>query len=81
MTKTLLVPALVALGLLAEGGVASAQTYYDYPWCAAYSPSTKNCGFKTFEQCLATISGVGGICEQNPWYRPRSTAPRKATRN
>jgi hypothetical protein len=25
-----------------------------------------NCGFATIQQCLATISGVGGICTPNP---------------
>jgi hypothetical protein len=29
-------------------------------WCAWYDPYTYNCGFNTFQQCQATISGVGG---------------------
>jgi hypothetical protein len=31
-------------------------------YCAHYDWSTTNCGFYTAEQCLATISGVGGYC-------------------
>ena len=31
-------------------------------WCAWYDWNTYNCGFKTFQQCLATISGIGGEC-------------------
>jgi Domain of unknown function (DUF4399) len=31
-------------------------------WCAAYSSGAQNCGFSTFEQCRATVSGVGGSC-------------------
>ena len=27
-----------------------------------------NCGFVSFQQCLATITGVGGRCEHNPRY-------------
>jgi hypothetical protein len=27
------------------------------PWCALYDASTYNCGFHTFEQCLATVRG------------------------
>jgi hypothetical protein len=31
-------------------------------WCAQYDWTTSNCGFQTLEQCLATISGIGGDC-------------------
>jgi hypothetical protein len=41
-----------------------------YEWCAFYDPYTHNCGFRTFEQCLATISGVGGVCRRNPFPQP-----------
>ena len=38
----------------------------------------RNCGFNTFEQCLATISGIGGTCQQNTLYEPPGrSAPRK----
>jgi hypothetical protein len=42
----------------------------DYAWCAWYDWTTYNCGFDTFQQCLATISGVGGECRPNMHYRP-----------
>jgi len=35
------------------------------PWCAFYGPSTYNCGFHTYAQCLATVRGAGGWCRQN----------------
>jgi hypothetical protein len=37
----------------------------NYPWCAYYGP----CGFATFQQCLAAVSGVGGSCGANPQYQ------------
>ncbi len=40
----------------------------EYPWCARYDWTTANCGFVSFQQCLATISGIGGRCEPNPRY-------------
>jgi hypothetical protein len=40
----------------------------EYPWCAQYDATTYNCGFETYYQCLATISGIGGICIRNPRY-------------
>jgi hypothetical protein len=41
-----------------------------YPWCAEYGengPGT-NCGFVTFDQCQATVSGIGGFCRRNLFY-------------
>jgi len=53
---------------------ASAEIYY--PWCANYgSPGGSNCGFSTHEQCMATVSGIGGSCDPNPWYTPPSRNP------
>jgi len=34
-------------------------------WCAHYDVSTSNCGFHSYQQCLANISGVGGYCAPN----------------
>jgi len=35
-------------------------------WCANYSnQSGSNCGFYSFEQCRATVSGIGGFCTRN----------------
>lgn len=68
---------LAALTLLAAAA-APARAYekpYDpYPWCAAYGydmGGASNCGFLTWEQCMATVSGVGGFCEPNQFYNPR----------
>jgi hypothetical protein len=44
----------------------------NYPWCAYYNfqhGGATNCGFATFQQCLATVSGVGGSCGANPMYQ------------
>ena len=66
---------LFALGILvavaAPGTRAQAQ---NYPWCAIYGGGDvgggRNCGFTTFQQCLATVSGIGGFCQQNNTYQP-----------
>lgn len=39
-----------------------------YKWCANYRNGGSNCGFTTFEQCQATVSGVGGSCGPNQFY-------------
>ncbi|HEV2957321.1 MAG TPA: DUF3551 domain-containing protein [Xanthobacteraceae bacterium] len=52
-------------------------------WCAWYDPYTYNCGFNTFQQCQANISGMGGYCARNvyesqpaPRARPLRRPPR-----
>ena len=35
-------------------------------FCAQYRGGGENCGFYTFNQCLAGISGVGGVCVVAP---------------
>lgn len=71
--RVFLVPvaAMLLIGLLG-GGPAEAR---EYPWCARYDWTTRNCGFVSFQQCLATISGIGGRCEPNPFYK--APPPRK----
>lgn len=56
------------IAALTAAGTARAQ---EYPWCARYDWTTSNCGFVSLQQCLATISGIGGRCEPNPRYVPQ----------
>jgi hypothetical protein len=50
-------------------------------WCAYYvGNEATNCGWDTFEQCLATVSGIGGFCQLNTMYQPPS-GPRPSTRH
>ena len=59
----------IALGMTAlTGGGANAQ---NYPWCAQYGGKmggSQNCGFSTFAQCQAALSGNGGFCNRNTQY-------------
>lgn len=62
------------------GTPAQAQ---NYPWCAQYSGralgGAMNCGFVSFAQCMATVSGIGGFCVQNTTYQPPARVRRKKT--
>jgi hypothetical protein len=63
---------LVALAALAaiDAGTGSTQAG---AWCARYfGRGGTNCGFYTWAQCQATVSGIGGFCEQNvaEFYHP-----------
>jgi hypothetical protein len=65
---------LFPLGILAAViGIGSPAHAQNYPWCANYGGSfgdTHNCGFVSYEQCMATLSGMGGFCERNNTYVP-----------
>ena len=55
----------------ALGTPAHAQ---NYPWCAIYSGGAvgggTNCGFVSFEQCMATARGLGSFCYRKTQYVP-----------
>jgi Protein of unknown function (DUF3551) len=55
----------------------------EYSWCAQYSgegDGGRNCGFSTIEQCMATVSGIGGYCERNLFYTGPAERPAKRAR-
>lgn len=43
-------------------------------WCAQLNIGATNCGFDTFEQCMANVRGIGGSCYRNP-QEPERPAP------
>jgi hypothetical protein len=54
----------------------TASKAIEYPWCAQYGGEdggARNCGFTTIKQCMDTVLGMGGFCEQNLFY-PGSAA-------
>jgi hypothetical protein len=59
----------------------SAPARADGSWCAQYGTgfSGKNCGFYSFEQCRASVSGIGGFCQRNV-FSPNAADPRRRYR-
>jgi Protein of unknown function (DUF3551) len=74
---------LLALGLLVAALAVDARREAAAQWCAYYDAYTYTCGFVSFNQCLATVSGVGGACRRDYQYREplrddrRSPPPRR----
>ncbi len=68
--------AAIMLAVLYFSGTAARA---DGTWCAQYGGfGGTNCGFHSFAQCQAALSGNGGFCQRNPWsagssngYEPR----------
>ena len=61
-------------------GVSVAQSAHDYPWCAVYTKTSgaMSCYYTSFEQCMATMRGIGGTCVRSPYD---SAEPREGPRS
>jgi tetratricopeptide (TPR) repeat protein len=65
---------LIIAAVFALGAPAQAK---EPAWCATYRNGGNNCGFNTYEQCMAAVSGVGGFCNKSPYAEPEKPAARK----
>jgi hypothetical protein len=58
---------LVAIVLAYAGMSTPLHAQSPAPYCAQFSDGTSpSCTFATLQQCNASISGVGGVCNLNP---------------
>jgi len=59
-------PVLAALGLALFASAHTVTTAEAGPfptrYCAFYKGGAENCGFYSFQQCLASLAGNGGVC-------------------
>jgi len=68
----------VVVAALAALSLASTHARADGAWCSYYVQGGTNCGFYSYEQCRANISGIGGSCLPNPGYAdPAGSAGRR----
>jgi len=59
---------------LTATGPARAQ---EYPYCASGQwAGGGGCSYTTLDQCRASISGVGGVCVNNPRYTGQTAMTR-----
>ena len=73
---------LFILGVLAVVCIEKPAGAQNDAWCAYYNTGdggSRNCGFATFEQCLASVRGIGGNCGPSP-YPSSAGTPSKRTR-
>jgi hypothetical protein len=80
MLKLLLISVVSAAGIVT---LASSPGQAQYaPWCSQRTDESRaqNCGFYTREQCVATMSGIGGYCYEN-YALPPSAQGRAHTRS
>src|SRR5215471_2259405 len=69
----------IGAALLGESIATAAQSAGSYPVCAIYygidATGTPSCAFDTRQQCMETISGIGGFCIENQYYRGSTVRP------
>ena len=78
---TKVVTALVVVPVVLTQTSTNALPYDPYPWCANYDSrgfGGQNCGFSTWNQCMATVSGIGGFCVPNQFYNPGQASAGRA---
>jgi len=61
----------LTLVILSFSGSAAPAQYLGGTWCAYYGGGGRgggsNCGFYSWDQCMAALSGNGGYCARNQW--------------
>jgi Protein of unknown function (DUF3551) len=72
---------LVALSAALFGDVRPSEATPWRPWCAIYATNSigHECLFSSYEQCMATVRGIGGFCQQN--VNPPPAGPRRRGHN
>jgi Protein of unknown function (DUF3551) len=65
-------PTIAVVSVLFAVLLLGVEAAYAAPWCAQYSGGGggTNCGFYSFQQCMAAVSGNGGFCTQNQFENP-----------
>jgi hypothetical protein len=61
-----ILPVLVICLLELVASTEAIRAEITYPWCAQYARDGRNCGFWTYQQCMATVWGTGGYCDPTP---------------
>jgi hypothetical protein len=83
LMRPLILSASLITGVL-SGGIqaALAQSPTSYPWCATYykDGTPTSCYFTSYQQCRASVSGVGGVCFESPYYHSAPGAVRRRHR-
>lgn len=74
MTRLALAVVTLAAAALLQPRSADAMPYW--PWCSQYDqPSyAHSCAFSSWDQCMATVRGIGGYCYANPYGPPPAPA-------
>jgi Protein of unknown function (DUF3551) len=76
--------ALLAIASISAIG-SSPATALEYPYCVQSPIDSADCAYSSYNQCMATASGHGGVCIVNPSVAfaqqyPQRQRPRRVRR-
>ena len=80
-------PRLAAVSVIFAVLLLGGKAAHAAPWCAQYGGGGggTNCGFYSFEECMANAWGNGGFCRRNafedPYWTGRTTYRRYRRRD
>jgi hypothetical protein len=73
LVQNVLTQFILMVAIILIAGPAQAQ---NLPWCITMDNNgTTQCNFYTQQQCLQTLSGIGGVCSLNPAGSAPQPAP------
>jgi hypothetical protein len=72
---------VLAAAALATLSLTSIDARADGSWCSYYFKGGSNCGFHSYGQCMANLSGIGGSCSPNPGYQAYNGNSGRRARN
>jgi len=73
--------AVALIGGIALAPAACANRPSLSPWCAVISDFNQtHCDYETLQQCLKTVSALGGLCLRNPRLTRHPEPPPKRQR-
>jgi len=77
-----LAASVVAVAAMASAGPVEAGLFRPATgrWCALMTIGLNDCSYATYAQCMATLSGIGGVCSVNLQAPPDDPPPRRKRR-
>ena len=79
-----LVTLIVGLTVNAPSGYANVESFFNKRYCAmggsSYGSGVADCSFNTWEQCRASVSGLGRYCTENSFWKQESSGGKERTK-
>jgi hypothetical protein len=76
--------ALIATTAVDVSSSSAQESFFNKRFCSIgggnRGSGIADCGYNTWEQCLASASGLGKYCSENPYWKPETTGRGEGTR-
>ena len=76
--------ALIATVAVDAPSSSAQESFFNKRYCTigggTRGSGIADCGYNTWEQCLASASGLGKYCSENPYWKPEAAGERPPRR-